>query len=150
MADVVTLKPRCVHILAGGNDVAGNTGPSTPDDYKNNMLAMITIAQAHGIRVILGGLTLIKAFQWAPSVEPAGRLAELDAWLRATAKARGLVYADYPAVLADFGQPIRAQFSRDGIHPTAKGYAVMRPVAEAALARALDDGGDRHSGVTVR
>ena len=150
MADVVALKPRCVHILAGGNDVAGNTGPSTPDDYENNMLAMITLAQAHRIRVILGGLTQIKAFQWAPSVEPAGRLAELDAWIRATAKARGLVYADYPSVLADPGQPIRPEFSRDGIHPTAKGYAVMRPVVEAALARALDDVGDRYSGVTVR
>jgi lysophospholipase L1-like esterase len=137
MADVVALQPRCVHILAGGNDVAGNTGPSTPQDYKNNMLAMITLAQAHGIRVILGGLTAIKHFQWAPTVDPAGRLVELDAWIRATAHARGLIYADYPSVLADGGQPIRPEFSRDGVHPVAKGYAVMRPVAEAALARAL-------------
>jgi len=141
MADVVALKPRCVHILAGANDVAGNTGPCTPQDYKNNMLAMITLAQAHGIRVILGGLTVIEAFQWSPALKPAGRLGELDIWIRATAKARDLVYADYPAVLAAaVGRPIRAEFARDGVHPTAKGYAAMRPVAEAALARALDDG----------
>jgi lysophospholipase L1-like esterase len=139
MADVVALKPRCVHILAGGNDIAGNTGPSTPQDYKNNMLAMITLAQAHGIRVVLGGLTVIKHFQWAPSVDPAGRVAELDGWIRATAQTRHLIYADYPSVLADAGQPIRSEFSRDGIHPTAKGYAVMRPIAEAALTRALND-----------
>jgi lysophospholipase L1-like esterase len=138
MADVVALEPRCVHILAGGNDVAGNTGPSTPQDYKNNMLAMITLAQAHGIRVILGGLIEIKAFLWAPGVDPAGRLTELDAWVRATAKARGLIYADYPSVLAEGDGPIRSDYARDGVHPTAKGYAAMRPVAEAALARALD------------
>jgi lysophospholipase L1-like esterase len=142
MADVVALKPRCVHILAGGNDIAGNTGPSTPQDYQNNMLAMITLAQAHGIRIILGGLTVIKAFPWAPGVDPAGRVCELDAWIRATAKARGLIYADYPSVLADVGQPIRSEYTRDGVHATAKGYAAMRPVAEAALARALA-GGER-------
>lgn len=140
MADVIALKPRCVHILAGANDVAGNTGPSTPQDYKNNMLAMVTLAQAHGIRVILGGLTLIKAFPWAPGIDPAGRLAELDAWLRATARTRGLIYADYPSVLADGNGPIRSEFTRDGVHATAKGYAVMRPVAEAALAHALGEG----------
>jgi lysophospholipase L1-like esterase len=145
MADVVALQPRCVHILAGGNDVAGNTGPSTPQDYKNNMLAMIALAQAHGIQVILGGLTVIKAFHWAPGIDPAGRLAELDSWIRATATTKGLIYADYPSVLAAAGEPIRPEFSRDGVHPTAKGYAVMRPVAEAALARALD-AGERNAG----
>jgi lysophospholipase L1-like esterase len=139
MADVVALKPRCVHLLAGGNDVAGNTGPTTPQDYKNNMLAMIILAQVRDIRVILGGLTPIKAFPWAPTVDPGGRLAELDSWIRTTAKERGLIYADYPSVLADPGQPIKPGYARDGIHPTARGYAVMRPVAEAALARALND-----------
>jgi lysophospholipase L1-like esterase len=137
MADVVALTPRCVHILAGGNDVAGNTGPSTPQDYKNNMVAMIILAQAHGIQVVLGGLTVIKEFQWAPGIDPAARIGELDAWIRATAKARGLTYADYPSVLADGAGAMRSEFTRDGVHPTAKGYAVMRPVAEAALARAL-------------
>jgi lysophospholipase L1-like esterase len=137
MADVVALAPRCVHILAGGNDVAGNTGPSTPQDYKNNMVAMITLARAHGIQVILGGLTVIKAFQWAPAIDPAARIGELDAWIRATAKARGLTYADYPSVLANDAGAMRSEFTRDGVHPTAKGYAAMRPVAEAALARAL-------------
>ena len=139
MADVVALRPRCVHLLAGGNDVAGNTGPTTPQDYKNNMLAMIILAQAHGIRVILGGLTPIKAFPWAPTVDSASRVTELDTWIRLTAKDRGLVYADYPSVLADPGQPIKPEYARDGVHPTAKGYAVMRPVAEAALTRALRD-----------
>jgi len=138
--DVVALKPSCVHILAGANDVAGNTGPSTPQDYKNNMLAMITLAQAHGIRIILGGLTLIEAFPWSPGVNPAAWLTELNAWIRATASEMGLIYADYPSVLANAGRPIRSDFSRDGVHPTAKGYAAMRPVAEAALVRVLGDG----------
>jgi lysophospholipase L1-like esterase len=148
MADVAALEPRCVHILAGANDVAGNTGPTTPQDFKNNLLAMISLAEAHHIRVILGGLTPIKSFPWAPMIDPSNRLTELDAWIRATAKARGFIYADYPSVLAAPGQPIKPEFARDGIHPTARGYAVMRPVAEAALARALD-GEPPHAGVAV-
>lgn len=138
MADVVALKPQCVHILVGANDVAGNTGPSTPQDYRNTMLAMIALAKVNDIRIILGGLPAIERFPWAPHLAPRDRMIELDTWLRATAQAHALTYADYPAVLTDPDGGIRADFTRDGVHPTARGYAAMRPVAEQALAITLN------------
>ncbi len=139
MADVVALKPRCVHLLAGANDVAGNTGPSTPQDYKNNMLAMITLARANAIIVILAGLPPVERFPWAPHLAPRQMLSGLDTWLRETARDLGLIFADYAAVLCDGAGTIRPGYSRDGVHPTATGYAAMRPVAEAALALAVQD-----------
>ena len=138
MADVVALKPRAVHILCGGNDMAGNTGPSTVQDYKNNILAMLALAEAHGIRVILGALTPFNVVSWNPAVgDLRVRTAELNAWQAALTAERGLVRADYFTVLAGEGGLMKPEFHRDGVHPTRAGYAVMRPVAEAAVREAL-------------
>jgi lysophospholipase L1-like esterase len=137
MADVVALKPRVVHIKAGVNDVAGNTGPSTPEDFKNNLRAMVALAKAHGIAVILGGLTLVNEFPWVKGSTPRQRIGELDTWLRATAEAQHLIYADYASVLAGADGTLRQEFTRDGVHATARGYAAIRPIAEAAIEKAL-------------
>lgn len=137
MADVVALKPRAVHLMCGVNDIAGNTGPTTPQDYKNNILAMIALAEAHGIRTILGALTPVSPV-WTPAVaDPARRIVELNAWQRELARERDLIRADYVAVLADDSGDLRAEFHRDGLHPGAAGYAAMRLVTDAAIARAL-------------
>ena len=138
MADVVALKPKAVHILCGGNDMAGNTGPSTVEDYRNNVLAMVTLAEANGIRVILGALTPFNTVAWNPEVgDLRQRTAELNAWQAALAAERGLARADYFRVLADAEGRLRPEFHRDGVHPTGAGYAVMRPVAEGAMREAL-------------
>lgn len=138
MADVVALKPRAVHILCGGNDMAGNTGPSTVEDYKNNILAMLALAQAHGIRVILGALTPFNVVGWNPAVgDLRARTAELNAWQTALVAERSLIRADYFSVLADADALLKAELHRDGVHPTRAGYEVMRPVAEEAIRRAL-------------
>lgn len=138
MTDVIALKPRAVHLMCGINDVAGNTGPTTPQDYRNNILAMLDLAQAHGVRAILASLTPITGLTWAPEVQrPRERVAELNAWLAETAARRGLIHADYVPALADETGAPRPEFTRDGVHPRAAGYCAMRPVAEAALARAL-------------
>ena len=135
MADVVALKPRAVHLMCGVNDVAGNTGPSTPQDYQNNVQAMVDLARAHGISVILGSLTPVTGFPWAPEVrDPRGRVIALNTWLSACARENGLTFVDYFAVLADAKNGLRADLARDGIHPQARGYDLMRPLAEAALA----------------
>lgn len=134
MADVVTLKPRAVHLMCGVNDVAGNTGPTTPDDYRNNIRAMVDLARAHGVAVILGSLTPITGLPWAREVrDPRGRVLELNAWLRAFSSEHGLTFADYFAVLADGENALRADLTRDGVHPQTRGYDLMQPVAEAAM-----------------
>lgn len=138
MADVVALKPRAVHILCGGNDMAGNTGPSTVQDYTNNILAMLTLAETHGIKVILGALTPFNIVSWNPAVgDLRARTAELNAWQAALVAERGLVRADYFSALADADDHLRPEFHRDGVHPTRVGYDVMRPVAEMAIRKAL-------------
>lgn len=137
MADVVRLKPVVVHLLAGVNDIAGNTGPTTLADYQNNMTAMIALAHAHGLRVILGSLLPAGSFMWRPSVDPRPRIAEINDWLMALATERGLIFADYHSTLATPDGSMLAEFTRDGVHPTAAGYAAMRPIALAALTSAM-------------
>ena len=141
MPDVIALKPRVVHLMCGTNDVAGNTGPTTPGDYRNNIIAMVDLATANGIGVVLAQIPPMNGLLWSPAVQdPQGRVVELNGWLRTFAAERGLVQADYGAVLTDGANGMRAEFTRDGVHPGAGGYAVMRPVAEAALYRALGQG----------
>lgn len=137
MADVVALKPGVVHLMIGTNDIAGNTGPTTPEAYKNNLRAMVDLAQAHGIRVVLGSIPPADRMSWRPGLQPALRIAELNLWLKAFAAERGLIYADYFAVLSGPNGEMRAEFTQDGVHPGAAGYAAMEPVARAALAQAL-------------
>ncbi|GAA0650009.1 GDSL-type esterase/lipase family protein [Brevundimonas lenta] len=138
MPDVIALKPRAVHLMCGINDVAGNTGPTTPADYKANILAMLELARANGVTVILAGLTPISGLPWTPGVQdPKGRAAELNAWLAALAAERGLIHADYGPVLADAQGGLRADYTRDGVHPVGRGYDAMRPVAVAAMNAAL-------------
>lgn len=134
MADVVNLKPAAVHLMAGTNDIAGNTGPCTVADYQNHMLAMIALAQTHGLRVIVASIPPMKTVPWRSEVaNAAARVIELNGWLRAVAAERKLVYADYHAALAAPDGGICAAFTSDGVHLTDTGYARIRPIALAAI-----------------
>ena len=133
-ADVVALRPAVVHILAGTNDVAGNNGPVSPRDFQNNMESMVEIAKANGIRVVIGSIPPAAAFSWQPAMRPAPRIAALNAWLRDYATRKGLVYVDYHAALSGPGGELRSALGNDGVHPNRDGYAVMRRLAERAIA----------------
>ncbi len=139
MADVIALKPEVVHLLCGTNDLAGNTGPSTPQDYKHNLLAMVALAQAHGLKMIIASITPCRDFPWMSEhgFDPRSRLAELNAWLRNLAHERGLTWVDYHSALKTADDGMRPEFTRDGVHPGLVGYATMRPLVESALAAAL-------------
>lgn len=138
MPDVIALKPRVVHLLCGTNDIAGNTGPTTPEDYKANVLAMLILAEAHGVEVILASLTPFGAAPWNPAItNTLARTEELNAWQARLAAGRGLIRVDYHGVLADDAGGLRSEYHRDGVHPTRAGYAAMSPVADAAIAAAL-------------
>lgn len=139
--DVVALRPRAVHIMAGLNDIRGPIGPTRPEDYRDNIRAMVEIAQANGIAVVLGGVTPAWQTGSPAEGEPRARWmryrAALDRWLRAYAAERGIAFADYQAVLLDArGRYRRSFYDDDGVHLAAPGYAAMRPVAEAAVERA--------------
>ncbi|WP_394764270.1 GDSL-type esterase/lipase family protein [Phenylobacterium sp.] len=131
--DVVSLRPRAVHILVGTNDVAGNNGPERPEDLKNNLRAMLAIAQANHLRVILGSIPPAATFSWRPALRPAAQIREINVWIAAFAKAQGAAYIDYGAVLADPDGAMKPGLSRDGVHPLKAGYALMKPLSEKAM-----------------
>lgn len=132
-ADVIALKPKVVHIMAGTNDIAHNTGPMTAQDSKNNLMAMCEIARAHKIRVVLGSVPPASKYWWRPEADPKSRAVELNAWMRGYAKKIGARYADYAAVLTDSAGNVKLDLAKDEVHPTAEGYAAMLPVAKAAI-----------------
>jgi lysophospholipase L1-like esterase len=135
-ADVVALRPQSVHILAGTNDVAGNTGPLAAQDFKNNIMSMVDLARANGIAVILGSIPPAAGFNWRPEVKPVPIIQDLNHWLRDYAKANGLRYIDYYTPLAGAAGELKADLGNEGVHPNRKGYAIMRRLAEEALANA--------------
>jgi lysophospholipase L1-like esterase len=134
--DVIALKPAVVHIMAGTNDVAGNTGRTSDLEIQNNFRSMTELAQAHGIKVILASIPPAADFPWKKEINPGPRIQRLNAWLKAYAQRSGSIYADYWTATHD-GLGFRQGLAYDGVHPSAEGYAVMAPVAEAAIARAL-------------
>jgi lysophospholipase L1-like esterase len=135
--DVVHLHPAAVVILAGTNDIAGNTGPSTQQMIEDNFTSMADIAEQNGIKVVLASITPAFAYPWRPGIQPVERIRELNQWLQDFCSRNGFVYLDYYSSMADATGAMLPGLSSDGVHPTAKGYAVMAPLAERAIAQAL-------------
>jgi lysophospholipase L1-like esterase len=135
--DVVALRPAVVVLLAGTNDIAGNTGPSTLEMIEDNIASMTEIARANGIRVVLGSVLPAFDYPWKPGVDPAPKIVALNAWIRDYAAKHGAVYLDYHTPMADARQGLRAELTSDGVHPNEAGYRVMAPLAERAIAEAL-------------
>ena len=135
--DVVALKPKVVVILAGTNDIAGNTGPSSLKMIQDNIASMAEIARANGIRVVLSSVLPVYDYPWKRGLDPAPKIAALNAWLRTYAGQTSAVYLDYHSAMADQRGGLRAELSDDGVHPNAAGYRVMAPLAEKAIAEAL-------------
>ena len=135
--DVVALQPRVVVILAGTNDIAGNTGVSSLEMIEDNLSAMTEIARQHHIRVVLSSVLPVFDYPWKRGLEPAPKIVALNAWMRRYAEAVGETYLDYHSAMADARGGLPAALSRDGVHPNEAGYRLMAPLAEAAIARAL-------------
>ena len=135
--DVIDLKPAVVVILAGTNDIAGNTGPSTQEMTEDNIKSMVELATANDIRVVLASVLPAYDFPWRPGVDPALKIVALNTWLEAYAESEDLVYLDYFTAMADERNGLPAELSDDGVHPSEAGYRVMAPLAEAAIRRAL-------------
>jgi lysophospholipase L1-like esterase len=135
--DVVALKPKVVVINAGTNDIAGNTGPSSLEMIEDNLRSMTQIAAANGIHVVLASVTPAYDYPWKRGLEPADKVVSLNSWMKDYCARTGCVYADYFTPMADDKHGMKEGLSRDGIHPTPAGYAIMAPIAERAIAQAL-------------
>lgn len=135
--DVVALQPKVVVILAGTNDLAGNTGPMTLQDTENNLMSMADIARRNNIRVVLASVTPASAFPWRPALHPADDIRTLNAWIKEYATKENLVYLDYYSALVNDQGGTKAELSKDGVHPNVEGYNIMAPLAEQAITQAL-------------
>jgi len=137
-ADVVDLEPAAVVILAGTNDIAGNTGPATNKMIEDNLASMAEIATANGIRVILASILPAADYPWAPGRDPVTRIRAINDWLEAYAESNDHIYLDYYSAMVDDRGGMQAQYTTDGVHVTRAGYAVMEGLAEEAIDEALN------------
>lgn len=138
--DVVNLKPKVVVILAGTNDIAGNTGPMTLEMIEDNYASMAELAKANGIKVVFSSVLPIHDYnaqrKQSPRRQPE-KILKLNEWLKAYCQANGHTYLDYFVKTVDDKGFLKADLAEDGLHPNAKGYKIMAPLAEAAIQQAL-------------
>ena len=143
--DVIDLKPKVVVILAGTNDISGNTGPMTLEAIEGNLTSMVELAHANGINVVLASVLPVSDYNTNKAGEkiirtlqrPPAQILALNNWMKNFSAARKLVYLDYFSPTVDDKGFLKAELANDGLHPNAKGYELMKPLAEEAINKAL-------------
>ena len=144
-SDVIALQPKVVVILAGTNDIAGNTGPITLEETEGNLASMAELARANGIRVVLSSVMPVSNYGHDREGNPVDmrikrapeKILELNAWIKKYAAEKGHAYLDYFSAMVDEQGLLKQELSEDGLHPNAAGYAVMAPLAEKAIQASL-------------
>jgi acyl-CoA thioesterase I len=137
--DAIDLHPRVVVILAGTNDIAGNTGPTTLAQIEGNLESMAQLARANHIAVVLCSVPPSVRYWWHPQLQnPAPRIAALNKWLQAYAAREHYPYVNYYAAMKDATGGFKPGLSADGVHPAPAGYAVMAPLAQAGIEEAVE------------
>lgn len=142
--DVIDLKPAVVVVLAGTNDIAGNTGQETLEQIEGDYASMADLAKANGIRLVFSSVTPINDYKqralWFFLQRSQEKILQLNTWLKQYCAGNGLVYLDYFSALVDGRGMLKADLTSDGLHPNTAGFAVMAPLAEAAIEKALSGG----------
>jgi lysophospholipase L1-like esterase len=132
------LKPNAVVILAGTNDIAGNTGPMTLEEIEGNLMSMAELAKANGIKVVFSSvMPVTDAIRPHTTRRPPEKIKELNAWMKEYAGRNGVVYLDYYTPMLDSNDMFKKELTYDGLHPNNEGYALMEPLAQAAVDQAL-------------
>ncbi len=134
--DVIDLKPKLVVILAGTNDVAGNTGPASVEMIAGNIASMAELAKAHGIAVVLCAVVPTARFYWNPELKPAAKIALLNEKIKVYADRNKLVYVDYYTPMVDGNMGLKKEYSGDGVHPNEAGYQLMTGLVAQGIAAA--------------
>jgi lysophospholipase L1-like esterase len=141
--DVIDLKPKAVVILAGTNDIAGNTGVMSNEEIQGNIQSMAELAKAHGIKVVLSSIMPTAAYHPPATgfpqtvLRPMSRIKAINDWMKSYAAANGHVYLDYFTPMLDAAGVMKTELTTDDLHPNAAGYAIMAPLAQAAIDKAL-------------
>lgn len=143
-SDVLAFKPKVVVILAGTNDIAGNTGPESDEMIEDNLMSMSELAEASHVKVVLSSITPVSEYHLTTpnanpqtNQRPMSRIHAINDWIKSYAASHGHVYLDYFSSMTDDKGLLKAEFSADDLHPNTAGYAVMGPLAQAAIDRAM-------------
>lgn len=136
--DVIDLNPAAVVILAGTNDIAGNTGPMTLEMIMDNIKSMAELADANDIKVVLSSVLPAYDYPWRPGLKPNEKIPALNRMIQAYSEEKGFVYLDYFSAMADERNGLPLKYAEDEVHPTLAGYEVMEPLVKSAIQKALN------------
>ena len=136
--DVIDLKPKVVIILAGINDIAENTGPSTVKMVSDNIISMAELAKVNGIDVIISSILPAKDISWRPRVNPQSKISAVNKIIEQYAKENGMIYLDYYSSMVDKNNGLKTHYGSDSVHPNKKGYKIMSVLAEKAIFKVLN------------
>ena len=137
--DVVDLKPEIVVVLAGTNDIAGNTGPSNAKMITDNIFSMAEIAKAYQMKVVLSSILPVYEYDWAREIkDPPSTIQAVNDALKQYASNYGLIYLDYFSSMVDERQGLNSDYTSDGVHPNESGYILMSSLAEEVLSELLN------------
>ena len=137
-ADVIDLQPKAVVILAGTNDIAGNTGPATIKMIADNIISMAELARENNILVIISSVLPVYDYPWEPGLEPVTKISRLNEIIKNYAIKHGHTYLDYYTAMVNDQKGLKKEYTYDGVHPNKAGYTIMATLAEQAIANTLD------------
>ena len=135
--DVIQLQPKIVVLLAGTNDIAGNTGPITLEEIRDNIIFMVDMAKENSIYPIVCSVLPAHEYPWKPGMQPNIKIPKLNRMLQEACKEKGILYLDYFSAMVDHRNGLPKDLAEDGVHPTEKGYAIMEQIVEKAIIKAL-------------
>ena len=139
--DVSDLHPKVVVILAGTNDIAGNTGKISNEDIEANLTSLADLARANGIHLIYSSVLPVHNYTDKSkdffAQRPMDRILALNVWLKDYCAKNNIIYLDYFPALVDDKGLLKKELADDGLHPNAAGYKIMAPMAEAAIEKGL-------------
>ena len=131
--DVIDLNPKVVIILAGINDIAENTGPSSIEMIAHNIISMAELAMINDIKIILCSVLPVYDYTWKPGLNPVGKISALNEIIRDYAQNNGIMYLDYYSSMVDDQKGLTEDYTYDGVHPNKLGYTIMESLLKTAI-----------------
>jgi len=104
---------------------------------------MSELATVAGVKVILSSILPTSNYHTAlnaapqTTTRPLRRIRAVNEWMKSYAAAHDHIYLDYFRAMLDGQGMLKSEFSADDLHPNGAGYAVMAPLAQAAIDKAL-------------